>query len=53
MKLLVILGVLAGAYLYMLLHTTNIVMMQTQQLNATYQYVGNHADAIAAGTASR
>lgn len=49
MKLLLVLGVLASLYTYVLLHTTNIVLTQTQHLNATYQYVANNADQIAAG----
>jgi hypothetical protein len=49
MKLFLVLGALAGGYMYVLLHTTNIVMAQTQQLGATYQYVSGHADAIATG----
>jgi hypothetical protein len=49
MKLFLVLGVLASGYVYVLLHTTDIVLAQTQQLNATYQYVGSHADAIASG----
>ena len=49
MKLLIVLGALAAGYLYVLLHTTNIVLKQTQQLNAQYQYVADHADQIAAG----
>lgn len=47
MKLFVALGVLTGAYVYMLLHTTDMVLTQTQHLNATYQYVANNADHIA------
>ncbi len=49
MKLLLVLGVLVGGYFYMLTHTTNIVLQQTQRLDANYQYVANHADDIAAG----
>jgi hypothetical protein len=49
MKLFLVLGVLAAGYVYVLLHTTNIVLAQTRQLNAAYQYVGNNADAIAGG----
>lgn len=49
MKLFVVLGVLAAMYTYVLLHTTDIVLNQTQHLNATYQYVANNSDKIAAG----
>lgn len=49
MKLLLVLGILATIYTYMLLHNTNIVLTQVQHLNATYQYVANHSDQIAAG----
>ncbi|HEY5441951.1 MAG TPA: hypothetical protein VIJ68_00250 [Candidatus Saccharimonadales bacterium] len=49
MKLLAALIILAGLYTYMLLHTTNIVLGQAQNLNATYQYVGNNADRLVAG----
>jgi hypothetical protein len=49
MKLFLVLGVLVGGYLFILLHTTNLVLAQTQQLGATYQYVGNNADKIVAG----
>jgi hypothetical protein len=49
MKLFAVLTVLVGLYTYTLLHTTNIVLSQTQHLNAVYQYVGNNADKIAAG----
>ncbi|HEX4774390.1 MAG TPA: hypothetical protein VH234_02645 [Candidatus Saccharimonadales bacterium] len=49
MKLLVILGLLAGAYTYVLLNTTDIVLNQAQNLNASYQYVATHADQIATG----
>jgi hypothetical protein len=44
-----VLGILAGAYAYVLLHTTDIVLTQTQHLNATYQYVANNAEKIATG----
>jgi hypothetical protein len=48
MKLFLVLGVLASAYMYMLMHTTDMVLAQTQHLNASYQYVANNADKIAA-----
>jgi hypothetical protein len=44
-----ILSVLAAAYTFMLLKTTDSVVGQTQLLNSTYQYVANHSDQIAAG----
>jgi len=47
MRLLLVLGVLAGLYTYVLLHTTDIVLAQTQHINTTYQYVDNNADKIA------
>ena len=49
MKLLLALGVIVGGYFYLLTHTTTIVLQQTQNLNANYQYVANHADSIATG----
>jgi hypothetical protein len=49
MKLFVVLGVLAAMYTYVLLHTTDVVLNQAQHLNATYQYVANNSDKIAAG----
>jgi hypothetical protein len=49
MKLFVVLGVLAAMYTYVLVHTTDVVLTQTQNLNATYQYVANNSDKIAAG----
>jgi hypothetical protein len=49
MKLLVVLAALAGVYVYVLLHTTDMVLAQTQHINATYQYVANNADQIATG----
>ncbi len=47
MKLLLVLGVLAGGYAYVLLHTTDIVLAQTQQLHAAYQYSADYADQLA------
>jgi hypothetical protein len=49
MKLFVVLTVLTSFYMYMLMHTTNIVLAQTQHLNASYQYVANNADRLAIG----
>lgn len=49
MKLLLVLGVLAALYTYAMLQTTNVVLTQTQRLNATYQYVAHNADKIGAG----
>ena len=49
MKLLLVLGVLVGGYFYVLTHTTDMVLQQTQRLNANYQYVADHADEISAG----
>ncbi|HZL07973.1 MAG TPA: hypothetical protein VFC50_02160 [Candidatus Dormibacteraeota bacterium] len=47
MKLFLVLGVMVAAYTYVLMHTTDMVLAQTQHLNATYQYVAKNADAIA------
>lgn len=49
MKLFVILGILAGGYYYAMTHTTDMVLQQVEHINQTYQYVGEHADQIAAG----
>ena len=49
MKLLVVLGVLAGLYTYVFLHNTDVVLLQTQHLNTTYQYVTNNAEKLATG----
>jgi len=49
MRLFVVLGILAGLYTYVLLQTTNIVLTQTQTLNANYQYVAKNADHLALG----
>jgi hypothetical protein len=47
MKLFLVLGVLVSAYAYVLMHTTDIVLSQTQHLNVSYQYVAANADKIA------
>ena len=49
MKLFLVLGVIVGGYMYLLMHTTNIVLSQTQQLTATYQNAADQADKIANG----
>lgn len=49
MKLFLALLFLAGLYLAGMFYTTNVVLAQTKQLNATYQYVANNADQIATG----
>ena len=49
MKLFLALLVLVGSYMYVLLHTTNLVLGQTQHLSQTYQYVANHGDELATG----
>ena len=46
MKVLLVLLALVGAYLYFMLHTTNIVLGQLQQLNHTYQYTADRAAKI-------
>jgi hypothetical protein len=48
MKLFLALVFITGSYLGFLFYTTNVVLGQTTQLNATYQYVANNADKIAA-----
>jgi len=47
MKLFLALGVLVFAYAYFLMHTTDMVLSQTRQLNSAYQSVAKNADAIA------
>ena len=37
-------------YLYFLMHTTNIVLSQVQQLNNIYQYVAKYSDTAASGS---
>ena len=49
MKLFLALLVLVGSYMYLLMHTTNVVLGQTQRLSQTYQYVANHNDQLATG----
>ena len=49
MKLLLALLILVGGYFYLLSHTTDVVLSQTQHLEAQYQYMTNNADRIAAG----
>ncbi len=49
MKLLAALLVITGAYLYLLLHTTDVVLNQTQHLQANYHFVEQNADRLAAG----
>ena len=49
MKLLLILGLLAGGYYVFLTHTTDLVLTQLEGLRATYSYVANNADHIASG----
>jgi hypothetical protein len=44
MKLFLALLVLVGSYVYVLLHTTNLVLGQTQRLSQTYQYIAKHSD---------
>ena len=46
MKLFLVLLVLMGTYMYFLMHTTDIVLAQTQELSNTYQYVANNSDKI-------
>jgi hypothetical protein len=49
MKLFLALVFIVGSYLSFLFYTTDVVLGQTEQLNATYQYVANNADEIATG----
>lgn len=44
MKLFLALLILVSSYIYMLLHTTNLVLGQTQRLGQTYQYVASHTE---------
>ena len=46
MKLLLALGVIVGMYLYFLVHTTNIVLSQTLQLQAHFQHSIDYADRL-------
>lgn len=49
MKLFIFLGILVGLYAYGLMHTTDIVLNQTRQLNATYQTAANNSQELATG----
>ena len=49
MKLILFLGFLVGGYYLFLTHTTGLVLIQLQNLQATYSYVANNADHIAGG----
>jgi len=49
MKLLLALLILVGGYFYLLTHTTDLVLNQTQHLETQYQYAANNADHIATG----
>jgi len=49
MKWILFLASLAFLYTYMLLHTTNIVLNQAQNLNAAYQSVARNTDKLAEG----
>ena len=49
MRVLVLTAILLGGYLYFLAHATDTVTNQLTALSNTYQYVGDHADQIAAG----
>ncbi len=49
MKLLLFLLILAGAYTFSLLKTTDLVLGRAMSLNTSYQYVANNADKIAEG----
>lgn len=53
MKLLLVLGAIVGGYMYLLMHTTGIVLMQAQRLNNTYQYVANNSEQLAGVPASQ
>lgn len=50
MKLLLIAGVLAAAYCYSLLRTSDMLVGQVMQIHKTYSYVGAHADKLAGAT---
>lgn len=47
MKLFLVLLTIVGAYCYLLLHTTNVVLGQTQQLGNVYRNAGNYAQSVA------
>lgn len=49
MKLLIVILLLAGGYFYLLTHTTDIVLGQTQQLSAQYQSAAAFTDRLSAG----
>ena len=49
MKLFLALGVLVGAYVYVMLHTTDVVLNQTQHLHAQYQAAADQAEQLANG----
>jgi len=51
MKLFIFLLLLAGAYTFGLLKTTNLILGQLQHINTTYQYVANNSEGIANGKA--
>lgn len=47
MRLLLVLGVLVGGYVYLLMHTTTIVLDQTAHLKATYQSAADYSQKLA------
>ena len=49
MKWFVIFAVLFGAYFWMLVSSTDMVLDQTMQFHAQYEKVADQADQIAAG----
>jgi hypothetical protein len=53
MKLLLILLALVGGYMYFLLHTTNLVLSQTQQLSQTYTSTETYSEAAATNSQTR
>jgi len=42
MKLFIAILMLVGAYMYMLMHTTDLVLAQTEQLSNTYQHIADY-----------
>lgn len=46
MKLLIALSLLVAGYMYVLTHTTNIVLLQTAQLQSRYQSVAADSESM-------
>lgn len=50
MKLLLFVGVLAAAYCYSLLRTSDMLVGQVMQIHKTYNYVEAHSEELAGVT---